>query len=38
MGFYEDQILPRVIDVMLGNAAMGKLRRRAMEGLSGTVV
>lgn len=38
MGFYEDQVLPRVIDVMLGNAAMGKLRRRAMEGLSGSVV
>ena len=38
MSFYEDRILPRVIDLMLGNAAMGKLRRRAMEGLSGTVL
>lgn len=38
MGFYEEQVLPRAIDVMLGNRAMGKLRRRALEGLDGTVV
>jgi ubiquinone/menaquinone biosynthesis C-methylase UbiE len=38
MGFYDDQVLPRAIDVMLGNKKMGKLRARAMEGLSGTVV
>jgi len=38
MGFYEDRVLPRVIDVLLGNAKMGKLRARAMEGMSGTVV
>ena len=38
MGFYEDQVLPRVIDVMLGSKRMGKLRRRALEGLRGTVV
>jgi ubiquinone/menaquinone biosynthesis C-methylase UbiE len=38
MGFYENQVLPRAIDVMLGNAEMGKLRTRAMEGLNGTVV
>jgi ubiquinone/menaquinone biosynthesis C-methylase UbiE len=38
MGFYEDQILPRAIDVMLGNKRMGKLRKRALDGLSGTVV
>lgn len=38
MGFYENQVLPRAIDLMLGNAEMGKLRTRAMEGLSGTVI
>lgn len=38
MGFYDDQVLPRVIDVMLGSKGMGKLRRRALEGLQGTVV
>jgi ubiquinone/menaquinone biosynthesis C-methylase UbiE len=38
MGFYEDQVLPRVIDFMLGNKKMGELRRRAITGLSGTVV
>lgn len=38
MSFYEDRVLPRVIDLMLGSAAMGKLRRRALEGLSGTVL
>lgn len=38
MGFYEDQVLPRFIDVMLGSKRMGKLRRRALEGLRGTVV
>ena len=38
MGFYENQVLPRVIDVLLGNKEMGKLRRRALEGISGTVV
>lgn len=38
MGLYEDQVLPRVIDVMLGNKSMGKLRRRALTELSGTVV
>jgi ubiquinone/menaquinone biosynthesis C-methylase UbiE len=38
MGIYEDHVLPRVIDVMLGTKAIGKLRARAMEGLSGTVV
>lgn len=38
MGFYESQVLPRVIDVLLGNKEMGKLRRRALEGVSGTVL
>jgi ubiquinone/menaquinone biosynthesis C-methylase UbiE len=38
MGFYEDQVLPRVIDVLLGNKKIGKLRRRTLESLGGTVV
>lgn len=38
MGIYEKHVLPRAIDLMLGNAKMGKLRRRAMDGLEGTVV
>ena len=38
MGVYENQVLPRVIDLMLGNTEIGKLRARAMEGLSGEVL
>lgn len=38
MSFYEDQILPRIIDRALGNKQIGKLRRRALDGLSGSVV
>ncbi len=38
MSVYEDQVLPRVIDVMLGNKRIGKLRRRALTELSGVVV
>jgi ubiquinone/menaquinone biosynthesis C-methylase UbiE len=38
MGFYQEQILPRAIDVLLGGKAMGKLRARALEGVSGTVL
>jgi ubiquinone/menaquinone biosynthesis C-methylase UbiE len=38
VGIYDDQILPRVTDLMLGRKALGKLRSRAMQGLSGTVV
>lgn len=38
MGFYGDNVLPRVIDVALGGAKLGKLRARAMEGLSGSVL
>jgi ubiquinone/menaquinone biosynthesis C-methylase UbiE len=38
VSFYEDQVLPRVIDVMLGNKRMGALRERALVGLSGSVV
>ena len=38
MSFYNDQVLPRFIDVALGNKRMGALRHRALEGLSGSVV
>jgi ubiquinone/menaquinone biosynthesis C-methylase UbiE len=38
VSFYEDQILPRIIDRALGNKQIGKLRRRALEGLSGSIV
>lgn len=38
MGFYQDQVLPRVVDVALGTRAMGRLRSRVMDGLSGVVV
>ena len=38
MGFYEQQMLPRFIDLLLGNAKMGKLRKRTTDGLSGTVL
>jgi len=38
MGWYEERLLPRCIDLALGSRAMAPLRRRAMEGLSGTVL
>ncbi len=38
MSFYEDQILPRAIHLLLGNAAMRPLRTRAMDGMSGEVM
>lgn len=38
MGFYEDRVLPRFVDLTLGTRAMGKLRARALDGLSGTVL
>lgn len=38
MGFYENRILPHAIDLVLGGKAMGKLRARALEGVSGTVL
>lgn len=38
MSFYENQVLPRIIDLALGNKEIGKLRKRALEGLSGSVV
>jgi ubiquinone/menaquinone biosynthesis C-methylase UbiE len=38
MGFYDDQLLPRFTNVMLGNKAFAKVRREACEGLHGDVV
>jgi ubiquinone/menaquinone biosynthesis C-methylase UbiE len=38
MGFYEQQVLPRVIDKLLGTRGFHKLRRRVAEGLSGEVL
>ena len=38
MSIWEDRVLPRIVDVALGSKAMGKLRRRACEGLSGEVL
>lgn len=38
MGVYEQQILPRLIDLVLGTKAMGELRSRALDGISGTVL
>lgn len=38
VGFYDDQVLPRFIDLALGGKALGKLRKRALAELRGTVV
>jgi ubiquinone/menaquinone biosynthesis C-methylase UbiE len=38
VGFYEEQVLPRVIDVALGNRESRKLRARAVAGLEGEVL
>ncbi len=38
MGFYEDRVLPRVIDKLLGNEAMEQVRRPALVGLHGEVL
>lgn len=38
MGFYEAQVLPRIVHVLLGGRAMARVRRPALERLSGTVV
>jgi ubiquinone/menaquinone biosynthesis C-methylase UbiE len=38
MGWYEERVLPHLVDRTLGTRAMAPLRRRAMEGLSGTVL
>ncbi len=38
MGFYRDQILPRVVDKALGNAEIGRWRSRTTAGLTGEIV
>jgi len=38
MGFWTDQVVPRLTDVMLGNEEVRRHRRRAVEGLHGTVL
>jgi ubiquinone/menaquinone biosynthesis C-methylase UbiE len=38
VGFYEEQVLPRLTDKLCGNAGMERWRRRAVEGLEGTVL
>jgi ubiquinone/menaquinone biosynthesis C-methylase UbiE len=38
VGFYEDRVLPHLIDLMLGNKEFGKLRARVASGLSGEVL
>jgi SAM-dependent methyltransferase len=39
MGFYEDQVLPRAINLMLGSKAFGReIRGAACTGLSGDVI
>jgi len=38
MGFYDEQIVPRVTNVMLGTKMFGKIREEACEGLHGDVV
>ena len=38
MGFYQEQILPRVIDVALGGRDFARIRARVATGLSGEVL
>jgi ubiquinone/menaquinone biosynthesis C-methylase UbiE len=38
VGFYEDQVLPRCINVVLGNSEFRKVRKRVAAGLSGEVL
>ncbi|MFC0316267.1 class I SAM-dependent methyltransferase [Gordonia phosphorivorans] len=38
MGFYEDKILPRMVERACGMPGMDKLRRRAAAGLSGDII
>lgn len=38
MGFYGEQVLPRLVDLTCGGSGMERWRRRAVEGLSGTVL
>lgn len=38
MGIYEDRVLPRAIDIVLGGSEFMKLRRRVVSGLEGEVL
>jgi ubiquinone/menaquinone biosynthesis C-methylase UbiE len=38
MSLWDERVLPRLTDKLLGNREVRKLRKRAVEGLSGTVV
>jgi len=38
VGFYEAQILPRVVDLALGGSELGRLRARVAAGLDGEVL
>ena len=38
MGFWTDQVVPRLTDKLLGSGEVMKLRRRAVDSLSGEVV
>lgn len=38
MGFYEAQVLPRVMDRVLGNDGMADVRRPSLQGLEGVVL
>ncbi len=38
MGIYEDQVLPRAVNLLLGTKEFGKVRREACEGLQGDVI
>lgn len=38
MGLYSEHVLPRLVDLACGGSSMDRWRRRAVEGLYGTVV
>lgn len=38
MGLYDERILPRLVDLNCGTKGMARFRRRAMEGMAGTVI
>jgi SAM-dependent methyltransferase len=38
VGFYNDQVLPRFVNVMLGNKRFAKVRKEACAGLTGDVI
>ncbi|MEJ5255818.1 MAG: class I SAM-dependent methyltransferase [Acidimicrobiales bacterium] len=38
MGFYDEQIVPRITDIVLGSRELGKLRARSLAEATGTVV